>query len=388
MRWVVGVLVTSVLITSGIASVRTPVRLDSTRWGFVWARSTPALFREKPPAPGVRLLDEHIYLGTMQRLAAGEGYYAAHHAMLQQNPGRWDTRSPLTYRQPLLTFLWALLGSGGIIGFVWALIAALSVGAAYVVSERLMNGGWPALLAPGGLALVYVSLLLRPPRILYSEMWAGPMIVLSVALCALVLVSRELPRSRVWVLSYIGAALALVAMLFRELALPFVVVMAFALFIDKRTRANSFWAPWAAAIVVWIGSYGVHMSRVTAIARNDPRYNVSQGDLLASYFHPGLKFLAACVRWIGGNAVILLVVAALGILALIGAARLRERALLTLVGGVTFGSLAALTLTGTFGTFADGNYTGYWGYLFVPPVLAWAPLGLHRADAHVAGDSR
>ena len=214
------------------------------------------------------------------------------------------------------------------------------------------------------------------------------MIVLSVALCALVLVSRELPRSRVWVLSYIGAALALVAMLFRELALPFVVVMAFALFIDKRTRANSFWAPWAAAIVVWIGSYGVHMSRVTAIARNDPRYNVSQGDLLASYFHPGLKFLAACVRWIGGNAVILLVVAALGILALIGAARLRERALLTLVGGVTFGSLAALTLTGTFGTFADGNYTGYWGYLFVPPVLAWAPLGLHRADAHVAGDSR
>ena len=379
MRWLVVLLATSVLAASGIAAIRTPVSGESTRWGFIWARSTSALFSEKPPARGVRLLDEHIYLGTMQRLAAGEGYYAAHHAMLQQNPGRWNTHSPLTYRQPLLTYLWVLLGTGGTIGFLWALLAALSAGAAYVVAERLTSGGWPALLAPGGLALVYISLLLRPPRILYSEMWAGPMVVLAAALCALVLLSQDAPRSRVWVLSALGAVLALTAMLFRELAFPFVVVMVLALLIDKRTRADWLWTPWAAAIIAWIGSYVLHTSRVTAIALNDPPYPVSQGDLLASYFHPGLKFLAACVRWIGGNPVILLVVVALGTLALLGAARLRERALLTLVGGVTFGSLAALTLTGTFGTFADGNYTGYWGYLFIPPVLAWAPLGLSRS---------
>ena len=378
MRWLVVLLATSVLAASGIASIRTPESGDSTRWGFIWARTTPALFQEKPPNPGVRLLDEHIYLGTMQRLAAGEGYYAAHHAMLQQNPGRWNTHSPLTYRQPLLTYLWVLLGTGGTIGFLWALLAALSAGAAYMVAERLMNGGWPALLAPGGLALVYISLQLRPPRILYSEMWAGPMIVLAAALCALALRSHDATRSRMWILSTLGAVLALIAMLFRELAFPFVVVMASALLVDKRTRAEWLWTPWAASIVAWIGAYVLHASRVTAIAIGDPPYPVSQGDLLASYFHPGLKFLAACVRWIGGNAFILLVVVALGILALIGAARLRERALLTLVGGVTFGSLAALTITGTFGTFADGNYTGYWGYLFIPPVLAWSPLGLSR----------
>lgn len=380
MRWLVVLLAMSILAASGIAAIRAPARGDSTRWGFTWSQTTPALFRTRPDS-GIRLLDEHVYLGTMQRLAAGEGYYAAHHAMLQQNPGRWNTHSPLTYRQPLLTYLWALLGTGGTIGFLWALVAASSAGAAYAVAERLTNGGWPALLAPGGLTLVYASLLLRPPRILYSEMWAGPCIVLAAALCALVLLSNGASRSRVWLLSSLGALLALIAMLVRELAFPFVVVMALALLIDKRTRSDWLWAPWAAAVVVWIASYALHVSRVTAIAINDPPYRVSQGALLASYFHPGLKFLAACIRWIGGNPVILLVVVALGVLALIGTARLRERALLTLVGGVTFGSLAALTLTGTFGTFADGNYTGYWGYLFIPPVLAWAPLGLSRPAA-------
>ena len=379
MRWLVVLLAAAVVGASGIAASRTPELGDSTRWGYIFAHSTPALFLEKPPNPGVRLLDEHIYLGTMQRLAAGEGYYEAHHAMLQQNPGRWNTHSPLTYRQPLLTYVWVLLGTGGAIGFFWAIVAALSAGAAYVVAERLMNAGWPAVLAPIGLALVYVSLQLRPPRILYSEMWAGPMVVLAAALCALVLLSPGASRSRVWLFSSLGAVLALVAILFRELAFPFVVVMVAALLIDKRARAAWLWTPWAAAIVAWIGAYLVHASRVSAVAINDPPYAISQGDFIASYFHPGLAFLAACLRWISGNAFMLLVVVVLGILALIGAARLREKALLTLVGGVAFGALAALTLTGTFGVFSDGNYTGYWGYVFIPPVLAWSPLGLRRA---------
>lgn len=376
-RWLVVLIVTSVLAAGCVAVIRTPERSSSTVWGPVWARTTPGLFREKPPRPGVVLVDEHIYLGTMHRVAAGEGYYAAHHAMLQQNPGRWNTHSPLTYRQPLLTYVWVLLGSNGAaIGILWAIVAALSAGAAYIVAERMMNGGWAALLAPSGLAIVYVSLQLRPASILYSEMWAGPPIVLATTLCALVLLSRGTQRSRVWLFSSLGAALALIAVLFRELAFPFVIVMVFALLIGKHTRADWLWVPWAVVTVIWIGSYMVHVSRVSAVAINDPPYRISQSDFLANYFHPGLAFLGAQLRWIGGNAFIMLLVAALGILALIGAVRLREKALLTLIGGVTFGSLAALTLTGTFGVYADGNYTGFWGYFFIPPVLAWSPLGL------------
>ena len=46
-------------------------------------------------------------------------------SIVSVNPGRWDTHSPLSYRQPLLFMVWHALGSGAAITMAWSVLAVL-----------------------------------------------------------------------------------------------------------------------------------------------------------------------------------------------------------------------------------------------------------------------
>jgi len=385
-----GTLVAIVVLSSAIMAVVPSVQArEDWLWGPSSPMTTTQLFRVRPRTH-VILVDEEIYLGTLDGMRRGAGFYQAQHDILNANPGRWNTSSPLTYRQPLLTYLWLMLGSGALIGIAWGALASLSMLAAYRAAIRFVRPPF-ALLSPGALCLVYTLMAIHPPRLLYAEMWAAPLLVTAGALCALVLVgtaaATATTRARFWLLDVFGATSALFALLVRELALVAVAVMLLALLLDGAARRRRLWLPWAAAVAAWLATYAVHADRVKAVSREDPAPPVMAGSLLGMYIHPGLAFVLACVRWVSTTPVLVPVVIGLCACAVAGAPTLRRTGLLVLNAGLTSGVLALLVVSGTYGTFPDGSYTGYWGFLFLPVVVAWAPLGLRLlARTHTRAD--
>jgi hypothetical protein len=375
-----------VLLSSAIvAGVPSVLMKEDTLWGPSWPMTTTQLFRELPRA-NVMLLDEEIYLGTLDGVRRGIGFYRAQHDILNANPGRWNTASPLTYRQPLLTYLWAALGSGALIGVAWGVLAALSMLAAYRAATGYVRRPFAAL-APGALCLVYSLMAIHPPRLLYAEMWASPLLVAAGALGAMVLAGATAPATqpaRLWTLNVLGATSALLALLVRELALVAVVTMILALVVDGSARKRRLWIPWAAVLPAWVASYALHAARVKAVSHGDPAPLLSDDALVGMYVHPGLAFLSACIRWVSTAPHFVAPVVALCVIAVAGVPTLRRAGLRVLAAGLTAGLLVFLVVTGTPGKYPDGSYTGYWGFLFLPVVVAWAPLGLRllpRADA-------
>lgn len=361
-----------------MANVPATIHKEPTVWGPSWPVTTVTLFQMAPRPNTPRLIDEGIYLGTLQGVRRGVDFYRAQNDMFNSNPGRWNTYSPLTYRQPLLTYLWLALGSGAVIGFVYGVLAGISMLAAYSATTPLLRPA-SAILTPFALGVVYTAAIIHPPRVLYTEMWAAPMVVIAGALCALVLENPELAYSnsrRAKALSALGATSALFAMATRELSAIPVLIMLAALSFDRVARARRLWIPWAGSLLVWAALYAVHAARVQAVSQGDPAPPITQGGLLVLYFHPGLAFLSACVRWVSTTAALVPVVMLFCMMAVAGAWTLRKTRLRVLVGGMTLGLLALLVLTGTPGTYQDGSYTGYWGFLFLPPIIAWAAQGL------------
>jgi hypothetical protein len=362
---------------------------EEWRWGPSWKVSTNDLFRVQPRS-GALLLDEELYLGTLDGVRRGAGFYRTQNGMLNMNPGRWNTRSPLAYRQPLLTYVWLLVGNGAATGIIWSALAGFSMAAAYWTAARLVRP-LLAVLAPFALCIPYSLLILHPPRLLYAESWAGPLLVAAGALCALNLIEAASPaadRRRSWLLSILGAGFACAALFVRELSLAVAALAAFVLLLDGTTRARWLFAPWIAGIALWAAGYAVHVGSVLAVSHDDIVRDPAQGVQVVDYFNPGLNFLAACVRWISISAPIVPLILFFCVLAVAGAFTLRKPSLGLLVGGSTAGVLALLLLTGTPGVLSDGSYTGYWGFLFMPVVLAWTPLGLRllpggRAAEHL-----
>jgi hypothetical protein len=364
-----GVLASSVWI-----AFRPAAFVDPVQWGPSWPVTTEALFQVKP-RPGVTLMDEEVYLGTLVGVRAGEGFYEAQNDMFNANAGRWNTYSPSTYRQPLLTFAWVLLRSGAVIGIVFGVLSAVAMMAAYFAA-RVLVSPLQALLAPIATGLVFALSILHPPRILYSEAWAAPLLVTAGALCALALDStRSQPNARAWGWSALGAAAALLALTVRELALIPIAGMILALWVDPVARRRGAWAPWIAAAAAWAGLYSIHSHWVHKVAKGDPPPPISEGTLLSSYFLHDVNFFLACLRWESTAPLFAPLLALASVFAVAGAWTVRPAGLGTLAIASTAGVIGLLLLFGTPGTFDGGWYTGYWGFLFLPVVLAWAPAG-------------
>ncbi len=307
------------------------------------------------PPPGATS-DIDVYERIVARVRAGEGYYPA--AQNELRTHGYPTRSVFNWRLP--TYAWFL---GALPSGAWgrAILAALALAAVVLVSTDLLREGGPAVAALGGLACFgALAWGFGERTYLFTEVWAGVLIVLSVA-----------ALRRHW--TTLGIVCGLAALAFRELAVPYVVV-ALGLAIASKRRREA-WA-WALGLVVGLGFLSAHAMAV--LARITPADQAIAGGWVR---FGGLRFVLTTARtnlflmpmplWCTG---LVLPFAVLGLLFWRGETG-------RLVGLTVVLYLGAFSIVG-----AAFNY--YWGFLYAPLLalaFAQAPAGLGGLLADAGG---
>ena len=290
--------------------------------------------------------DLALYQAIAARVGAGEGYHAA--AVAEQRARDYPLRPIFTVRLPTLAWTVGMLGAES----AALLLRLLMIGAIAALTLRLKSlagsrVGWAvaALLGGGSMALLTV-----PAMTYWHESWAALLIALSVAL-------RSSER-------WIGAVLVgLVAVLVRELALPFLCLMAALAWREgKRTEAGA----WTAAILIFFLVMAAHAAAlgeyVTGEDPASPGWSGAGGwSFVLAMVQRSTLFLALPLPVIA----LLVPLAVLGWAGLAGATA--ERITLLLIG-----YLAGFMLVGRPDNF-------YWGILIAPLLpagLAFAPRAL------------
>ena len=307
--------------------------------------------------------DLALYSAVAARVGNGENYYPA--VVDEQRKRNYPLRPFVTVRMPTLAWLIGTVGADA----AALLLKALMIAAIAALTLRLRAVSVsPPLWAAATVGTASSMVLLTVPAMTWwHESWAALLIAFSLA-C----------RSRGhWVVSVV---LGLAAVLFRELALPYLCVMAV---MALRDRNKAEVATWAAAILIFFAALAAHASalslHVTAADPQSPGWSSSGG----------WPFILALVHRCSLFGLLPLPLVAIGVpLALLGWASRRhetaERAALLLVGYV-----AAFMAVGRPDNF-------YWGILLAPllPIgIAFAPPALRdllraaippRAEARAA----
>ncbi len=183
--------------------------------------------------------DAELYRAVAARVAQGENYYRA--AAAEQRARGFPLKPFLTVRPPLLASVTA--ASGGSEAMGWALrLLVLATLAAMIVRLRTAIAHATVRLAAIALSALSLFVVAQPDLAVWHEAWAATLIALSLALHR---PGRWLPSVLV---ALIGACL-------RELAIPFLFVMAFAATIERRGREA---AGWATAIVIAAAALALH----------------------------------------------------------------------------------------------------------------------------------
>jgi len=287
--------------------------------------------------------DIDLYRTIVQRMSRGEDYYVA--AVAEQRAYNYPTAPAPVIREPTEALLLTLLGNdlvrhlmlyglaAGVLVALWAALGPLEL------SPRLRR--WTLVAAITGMAVC-----VAPSAIYTHEVWASLLITLSLAL-------RRPDR---WGWSVVAG---LAACIFREVALPFLLVMAAFSFYERRWREA---AAWVGAIALFCGLFALHCHLADAQHR--------AGDLTSEGWVRlgGMGFVLATARW---NALLAhapgwMLCAALCVAGLGLAGR-----------GNPFTGRAALTLIGYLAAFAvvGRPNNDYWGILYAPLM----PLGIALA---------
>lgn len=308
------------------------------------------------PAPTHRAMantDVGFYNRVIDRMHHGQPYEQA--AIVEQRASGYPVRPFIAIRPPLLAYILAALPGEKFADILLAVLATVVVGAwAFRLKDVLPSPVWlagvPLLIFTG----VEASMTLQGMSRLH-ETWAGLLIALSLA----VRTDRRFA---------LAVPLGLLAALIRELAMPYLLVMAVAALVEKRRgEALAFAAALAVAIaaLVWHG-----LAATPLLTATDPR---SPGWLAVS----GWPFVVATARW---NFIALRagpwVAAILLPLALLGAAGLKNGLGLRLL------ALLAGYAAGFFFIGRPDNY--YWG-LIIAPILAVALCFSARAVGDLLG---
>jgi hypothetical protein len=288
--------------------------------------------------------DAALYRQVAARVASGENYYRA--AAIEHRASGYPLKPFTAVRPPLLAEMAASLGPNGADLLLRLLAVAAAAGTAIRLAPQLRPPFREiAILLSAAAASAFV----QAGMWVWHEIWAG-------LLCTLALACRS---ERRWRLS---VALGLAAALLRELAFPFLLVMAGTGWANGARREAQAWIAAAAIVILFLVA---HMTAVRAIAL--PGDVTSPGWLTFG----GWRFDLALARqslliglpaWMVAIATPL---ALLGWYAWPGAYALRVAAMLGLW-------MAAFLIVGR----ADNSY---WGFLFAPllPVgLALAPAAL------------
>jgi hypothetical protein len=302
--------------------------------------------------------DLALYTAIAQRVGEGESYYSA--VVAEQRARNYPLRPVVTVRLP--TLAWTI----GTIGPERAalLLRLLMIGAIAALALRLraISGSKPQWAAATFIAAASIVLLTVPAMTWWHESWSALLLVVSLS-------CRSRQR---WAAS---VAFGLAAVLFRELALPYLCVMA-VLALRERSRAEA--AAWAAAILIFFAALALHAAALTAhVHSGDP---ASPGWASAG----GWPFILSLVQRCTVFALLPLPLVAVAVpLALIGWASVRGETgnrgtfLLLLY-------IAAFMLVGRSDNF-------YWGLMIAPLLplgLAFAPSALRDLARAAAGPLR
>ena len=200
--------------------------------------------RNPPPpstGPGPHYTDRELYREITQKVASGQDYYAA--ATATQRAHGYPIWPPWAVREPTEAWVLALLRNDLVRWGALLLLSAASVVLMRDGAEQAPGPGWRrvavTLLFGVGLAVVGV-----PTAPYIHENWATVFIALSLACW----------RPERWGLS---VAFGLVACLFREIAVPYMLVMA-GLALAGRRRAELL--GWGAALGVLTVVLAVHFA--------------------------------------------------------------------------------------------------------------------------------
>jgi hypothetical protein len=330
--------------------------LAAGTWGATAAsgRLVPAEASNQAMAPKRANGDLILYEAIVQRVADAEDYYAATADELRR--GNYPLKPFIAFRLPTLAVAAAWAGRPGLLILQWCLFAAmLAAWWARLEGQFAQNGRRVSavMLAAAGVAVAVTG------RYLYlHEVWAGALIALSLAL----------HRPGRWGWSVVAAALALAI---RELALPYVLLMA-ALALWRRDWRE--FGAWAGVTLLFSIAMWFHQTAVTGVVvPSDPP---SPGWAALGGWAGMLRtfFLAGPLRWLPAAAA-----APIIILSLFGWASWRSPT----------GLAAALMYSGyglAFMLFGRAN-NFYWG-LIVAPVFLVGLAFLPRAFSDLATAAR
>lgn len=201
-----------------------------------------------PPAPVIAIADSDLglYDAVAERVRHGGDYYQAAAQEMRARPG-YPLRPFVTVRPPLLAELQATLPRVVATALLYLLIVAVALAWMVRITEAFPDGAArivAGLLLGGGLVTA-----IQPFLFTSHEVWASLLIALSLGIL----------RPGRWVEA---VALALAAMLIRELsALYAVVMLAFALFEGARREATG----WAVALGVFAAALAAHAWAVAQV---------------------------------------------------------------------------------------------------------------------------
>jgi hypothetical protein len=195
--------------------------------------------------PPARENDLNLYSAVVDRVRAGEPYYDA--AGIELRMRGYGTRSVFNWRTP--TYAWLI---GGLPGPAWgqgllATLALIAMATTFVAMSRA--GGLP--MASAGTFLLTCALhgcFLDASHGVYlsTELWSGTLILLSISMYAL-------GRWR------LGVAAGLLALFFRELALPYTLI---ALALSWRERRRGEILAWVVGLATYGLGFAVHAMNV------------------------------------------------------------------------------------------------------------------------------
>ncbi|HXG12032.1 MAG TPA: hypothetical protein VNK04_19920 [Gemmataceae bacterium] len=289
--------------------------------------------------------DLRLYRRIAERVRAGANYHDAAGDELRRRG--YPTGSVFNWRPP--TYAWVLgaaLGPlGGQVLLIAIVIAALLT--AYTVERR--EGGRGRATAVVVLMVGAFLWCVDGDAFFAQELWAAALIALSVG-------GYALGR---W---HLGLATGLLALFFRELALPYALIAAFLAFRQGRRREAVLWAVGLALYAVFMVYHGMEvLRRITPADRVEADGWVQFGGARFLLSACGMNVLLFRLpAWV---AAFYLVFSLLGLAGWRGETAAR-------VGLTAFAYTAAFAIIGK-------PYNCYWGLLFAPLL----PFGLVRAPA-------
>jgi hypothetical protein len=285
--------------------------------------------------------DPHLYRNIAERVAGGQDYYQA--AATEHRAHGYPTAPAQVFRQPALAWTMAVLRED-----VWRRIAFYGLAAitALAVLHAFEREGMGARHRAVAMAVMTTGIglvVIRGGVLFIHEAWAGLLISLSLALY----------RPDRW---RAAVVIGLAACLVRELALPYLAVMATLALWERRWREL---AAWAAAGAGFLVLFAIHLHAAAALHRHGDA--TSPGWLGAG----GIPYVLGMARL--NLALIVaptaIVASAVG-LSLIGLAGSRNP-IATRAALIVGGYMTAFLVLGR----SDNNY---WGALYAPIL----PLGV------------